>query len=129
MNVHRRRQHTMRRDLEERSDWLHLAKRRLLTLDAALANATSASQGRSGAITMLAGERTVLEDERTAKLAAYTGLLDDYAAVSRAAAAVDAERVLRDGLAPDARAAEERARSAVATPHNAADGARPALKR
>ncbi|MFF2486230.1 hypothetical protein ACFVSU_07525 [Microbacterium sp. NPDC058062] len=128
-HLYRRRQHALRRDLEERKDWLHLAKRRLLTMDAALAGSASVSHGRSATTTALAGERTALEDERTEKLAAYTGLLDDYRRLSLAADTAEAELVLRRGLAPEVRAAEDRARAALVNTHSAPTGPRVGLQR
>lgn len=129
VDVYRRRQHAMRADLEKRNDWLHVAKRRLLTLDAALAASTAVSHGRGATTTRLTGVRTALLEERTAKLGAYAGLLDDYRALSRAADAADAERVLRESLAPAVRAAEERARRAIDGPHHAPVAPRPGLRR
>ncbi|KJL45740.1 AAA family ATPase [Microbacterium trichothecenolyticum] len=73
----------VRRDLAVRKEWLDDAKRRLLSLDAALAAGAARLHARGtdqAAEWGAADERAALVDERAAKFTAYTSVLDDYRA-------------------------------------------------
>jgi hypothetical protein len=116
LTVQRDRAATIRAELEQRNDWLHATKRRLLTADAALAATTARTHARSQNNFATAAETEShgkLIRLRSIRLHEYTELLTRYRSQTRLVESLEAESRLRASLQPALHEAEERARTAT----------------